>query len=340
MIETEKTTYDELNLLNIWKIIRSGNKYILQITSVFVILGIIYSFITTEYFLSTITLYPAVESNQSGLALGNLQGVAKAFGIGDISSTPTFNIPDIIKSRRLKKNIVLKSWSSSVYTNETNLIKYWEIDKQNWFFPYEWIAKYFSSNKYSREPKQQYLEIAIEKLNDLIFINEEFTGLITVSVLMEDPELASSIANYIAEFVKDFISVEAHRETVKNKSFIYDQQMKAKEELKLSEEELTEYRKKHPLALDTPDLLLGRGRLIRNVEANQAVYITLRQQYEMAKIEEAKEKLFVNILDVAEPAVKRAKPRRILIVIFATFIGFVFSTLFVFIDDKHYLSKS
>ena len=99
--------------------------------------------------------------------------------------------------------------------------------------------------------------------------------------------------------------------------------MEAKKELALSEEELTEFRKQHPIALDTPDLQLARGRLIRNIEENQAVYITLRQQYEMAKIEEAKENLLINILDTAEPAVKKAKPKRTLIVILSLLGGFI-----------------
>jgi uncharacterized protein involved in exopolysaccharide biosynthesis len=166
----------------------------------------------------------------------------------------------------------------------------------------------------------------------LILVDEEVSGLITVSVLMEDPELAASIANYIAEFVKDFISVEQHREAVKNKAFIYDQQMQAKEELALSEEELTEFRKQHPIALDTPDLQLARGRFIRNIEENQAVYITLRQQYEIAKIEEAKENLLVNILDNAEPSVNKAKPKRKLIVLFVFFASLFLSSLYQIIN--------
>ena len=127
--------------------------------------------------------------------------------------------------------------------------------------------------------------------------------------------------------------MEQRREAEKNKSFIYDQQIQAKVELALSEEELTEFRKQHPIALDTPDLQLGRGRLIRNVEANQAVYITLRQQYEMAKIEEAKENLLVNILDVADPAVEKTKPKRTLIVILAFLSGLFLVVLFIFIKE-------
>ena len=86
---------------------------------------------------------------------------------------------------------------------------------------------------------------------------------------------------------------------------------------------LTDLRKKHPIQLDTPELQMIRSRLEYGVEENRAVYITLRQQYEIAKIDEAKENLLVNMLDNAEPAVKKAKPKRSLIVVISLLVGFM-----------------
>jgi uncharacterized protein involved in exopolysaccharide biosynthesis len=268
-------------------------------------------------------MYPAGELSQTGGILGDFQGLSKTFGIGNLGPAPTYNIPDIINSRRLKKDIVLKTWKNAEFSQGSNLIKYWELDKPKLFSPRKWISRFFPLGNFSSDPKDVLIYEAILELEELISVKEEISGLITVSVLMQDPNLTASIANYIAEYVKDFISIEQHREAVKNKVFIYDQKMEAKKELALSEEELTEFRKQHPIALDTPDLQLARGRLIRNIEENQAVYITLRQQYEMAKIEEAKENLLINILDTAEPAVKKAKPKRTLIVILSLLGGFI-----------------
>ena len=326
---------DEIDLLAIWNILLQKKWSIFKITSFFTAIGIIYSLLATPYFQSTISLYPAGEIGETSSGFGgNLKGLAESFGIGRLGPAPTYNIPDIINSRRLKKDVVLKSWTNSLYPNGSSLIKYWEIDKPTRFAPSKWISKLFPAGGFSADPYHKYIETAIAKLSELISVEEEDSGLIIVSVLMEDPGLAAGIANYIAEFVKDFISVEQHREAVKNKAFIYDQQMQAKEELAHSEEELAEFRKQHPIALDTPDLQLARGRFIRNIEENQAVYITLRQQHEMAKIEEAKENLLVNILDSAEPAVKREKPKRKLIVILSLFCGvFVSIPIIIFYEN-------
>ncbi len=73
---------------------------------------------------------------------------------------------------------------------------------------------------------------------------------------------------------------------------------------------MTDFRKDHPLRLDTPSIEMMRERLESTVEENRAVYITLRQQFEIAKIDEAKESLLIDILDTTEPAVKKIKQNK------------------------------
>ena len=48
---------------------------------------------------------------------------------------------------------------------------------------------------------------AIKNLNELIYVDEQNSGLILVSVNMEEPQLAADIANYISQYVVDFVKV-------------------------------------------------------------------------------------------------------------------------------------
>jgi uncharacterized protein involved in exopolysaccharide biosynthesis len=62
------------------------------------------------------------------------------------------------------------------------------------------------------------------------------------------------------------------------------------------------------------------------VETNSAVYVELRRQMELAKIDEVKNIQVVQVLDTAHPPVKKSKPRRTVIVLgamMATFLGAV-----------------
>ena len=50
--------------------------------------------------------------------------------------------------------------------------------------------------------------------------------------------------------------------------------------------------------------------------------------------DEAKEKLLINILDTAEPAVKKAKPKRTLIVLLSLLAGFILAIPLAIIIDR------
>ena len=328
------TENDEINIKAIWEILLKNKLLMTKVALFCTTIGITYSLLATIYFESKISLYPAGELSQTGGVLGDFQGLAKSFGIGGLASAPTYNIPDVIKSRRLKKDIVLRRWKTNNFPEGSNLIQYWELDKPPFFSPMKLIRQFLPSGGVSSSKLDKETYEAILRLDELISVKEEISGMISVTVLMEDPKLASDIANYIAEYVKRFISIEQKREASRNKVFVEKQMEEAKKQMGNSEDSLTDFRKDHPLRLDTPSIEMMRERLQSTVEENRAVYITLRQQFEIAKIDEAKERLLINILDTAEPAVKKAKPKRTLIVI----LSFIFG-LFLAVPYTLYLDR-
>lgn len=328
------TDNDEINVKEIWNILTIKKKLVAKFAIITMLVGMTYSLMATIYFESNISLYPAGELSQSGGILGDFQGLAKSFGMGGLSSAPTYNIPDIIKSRRLKKDIVLRDWESQKYPAGSNLITYWDIDKAKIFTPMKIIRSILPSGGQKSSKLDLHTYESILKLNDLISVKEEISGLITVRVQMEDPILASNIANYIADYVRNFISFEQKREANRNILFVQKQMEEAKLRTERSEDKLTKFRKNNPLRLDTPTTEMIRERLESRVEENRTVYITIRQQLEIAKIDEAKEKLLINILDLAEPAVKKSRPKRTLIVLLSFFAGCIISVPFALFSDR------
>jgi capsule polysaccharide export protein KpsE/RkpR len=67
--------------------------------------------------------------------------------------------------------------------------------------------------------------------------------------------------------------------------------------------------------------------LYRRAKIKEIVYETLTQQYELAKVQEAKETPRVKVLDVARLPQKKAFPPRLLIVALCTFIGITTSAI-------------
>ena len=119
----------------------------------------------------------------------------------------------------------------------------------------------------------------------------------------------------------------------KNRVFIEEQLVNAKKDLYESEENLSDFMKTHSVVDDDPEDFTQRARLTRNIEVNTQVYITLKQQFELNKIEELKEKPVINILDIGDIPTEKSKPYRILIILTATSIAFFLSGFLMYCYD-------
>lgn len=71
----------------------------------------------------------------------------------------------------------------------------------------------------------------------------------------------------------------------------------------------------------------------REVIFNQAVLEMMYKQYEMAKVDEAKDYPVIQVLDKATPPEFKSKPKRAIITIVATFLGLMISIIWAFISQ-------
>ena len=79
-----------------------------------------------------------------------------------------------------------------------------------------------------------------------------------------------------------------------------------------------------------PDLGLQYARLFRDAKIQETLYGLLTQQYELARIQEAKDSPTVQVLDVAKAPEKKTRPKRSLIVLLSTTTAVFLSVFLVF----------
>ena len=82
---------------------------------------------------------------------------------------------------------------------------------------------------------------------------------------------------------------------------------------------------------------LEMARLYRQVEGNQQVYITLKQQLELLKIDHLKEKSIVNILDRGKIYPDPVKPKKILIILLTIVSSFFGTVYFLILKNNFHL---
>ena len=79
-------------------------------------------------------------------------------------------------------------------------------------------------------------------------------------------------------------------------------------------------------------------RKFRELKFNETLYELLLKQYEIAKLDEARDAVIFQVIDKAIPPDKRVKPKRTLMVIIAAFVGLFFSVFATFFME--YIEKS
>jgi len=312
---------DEIDLRALFQVLWGGRKLIAKIAGFITFLGILYSLLATPLYESTLTMYPNSD-NETG-KLSQFQGMASMLGMNMGGTESTFHIPDIISSRTLQTKIIYKKWETNSFTSQVDLITFWGINDDSSFSlnPLNWFS-YSEGNM-----DLMWESSALEKLSERISVKEDKTGLIIVDVLMEEPELSAQIANYIYLGVVQFTNVNHIEMAKSNREFIQERQIEVKEILVNAENKLKEFRNKNRKVIDSPQLQLELERLLRDVEIQTQIFITLQQQFELARIEEVKETPSVIVLDEGKPDLRMHHPKRILIISLSLFLGLLIGLL-------------
>ena len=288
--------------------------YIFSFTILFTLIGGSLPFFLTKYYNADISLYPAKRDLSNGL--GQFQALAANLGINSQNNDQSFNIPDVVKSRRIASKAIERKWSA-VNGESIGLISLWGLNTSPWYS--------LSEKEYN---PTIVFEKAIKKFEDHVKVYEDpISGLIKITTTFQDPIIAAEVANFIGNQVELYIQKENSAQSTKEKLFISDRLFIVKNELENAELELKSFKEKNRGYEDSPELLMFFSQLFREVEAKQQVYLTLQQQLELARINEVKQSPILHVLDYAVPPIRKSSPQNILFLISFFSLGLLFSVL-------------
>ncbi|OGT04617.1 MAG: hypothetical protein A3F73_07185 [Gallionellales bacterium RIFCSPLOWO2_12_FULL_59_22] len=184
----------------------------------------------------------------------------------------------------------------------------------------EKIAKRFDLQKVY---KQETLTGTMNALEGSTVISSGKDGVITVEVSDKDPQLAANIANAFIEELNKLLQTYSLTDASQKRTFFEQQLMQAKNKLTDAE-----------LKLDkTPNTSLQYLDALRNLKYQEALWEILARQFEMAKLDEAKDFPLIQVLDKATPPEKKSKPKRSMIVLLATLVAFFLAVIWAFIKE-------
>ena len=271
-------------------------------------LAAIYVFLLAQpVYVATAKLVPTGDDN----SISNIQGLASQFGFAlPLQSGSSIAIadiyPEIVKSRKLTGILLDRKFNTRKYGQNQTLLTI--LTRQNR------LEKYGATERFKRAGKILQDDINISKAR--------LTSIITLDVGAFEPDLSAALANaIISESDKLQRQFKTHQ-VAEKRTFIEGRIKDGKAELETAQEDLKEFRERNRQVQYSPVLMLEAERLTTETEVQKGIFITLKEQYELAKIEEVEEGATVQVLDEPVAPYEKSSPKVLLNLFLAAFIGF------------------
>jgi len=306
---------DAVDIYQWFTLFWTNRRTFLLVTSLSLIVGIIVSLIMPKQYTAVATILPPqVADSKFASVLGNMSGIAgEMLGSGDMMSKV---YPDIAKSR----NILIKVLDAPYEDGRS----YREVLQGQYKF------------KRNIEDKL----ITLLKKNSIEASVYSKTSIVTISVTLCNPEIAAALANEILIQMDVFFKYQFRSVASSQRAMIEQRLVEVSDSLRIAEDQLLRFRENNRTTSLSPTLQINERRLVREVEINNAMYIELTRQLELAKISELQLKPVINVLDNAVPPINKSKPSRKAIVSIFGIVGFVSTVSYIKIYSHILQSKA
>lgn len=298
----------------------SNRKKIIIINIVVLIITLAYLlFLTKPFYQSSVTILPEYGSKSN--MLSQLSGLASLAGVKVGDSAPTELYQNIITSETVLQEVIYSKYKTNEFSDSVNLIKYFEVKGKD--------------DNATLNKRKEFLAMYEILLKGRISTEvDRMTKILNVSVTMPEPQLSADVANKLVKALDLYIRTQRKSYATEQSFYIEKRTEQVKDSLTAAENMLKKFREQNRVTAQSPNLLLEQGRLMRNIEILQTVFIELTKQLEIAKIDQIKDAPVLNVKEYAKNPVKKAGPKRASTLIMIMFFSFIFSSLyFIFIDD-------
>ena len=274
------------------------------------------TYFESPYYIAHGTILPQTNSNVSS----KLSSVFTQFGFSapvenvDINSSQLF--PDIIKSRNFNHALLYRDFISKGSGSKQPLIKIL------------WGRSPSNSNDSLRLNS-----FGTNRLNKMIrVITSKTKPVIKIQVVAPEPQLASDLVSAVIEELDNFQKRTKYNKIKEKRIFIDNRMLEVEKELIIVEEKLKDFREQNKNRA-SPLLLLNEDRLVRDVSVQYEIFTTLKQESELAQIEEVENSSMIAILDSPTLPLSSANPILLYRVITSLIFGILFSLVIIVIKE-------
>jgi uncharacterized protein involved in exopolysaccharide biosynthesis len=241
-----------------------------------------------------------------------ISGLASQFNLGsasDPSTSPGF-YAQLLASRELLTRLVLSRFPTpraDAPGDSADLLAIYRIREKD---------------------HQRGVEIAIKRVKrDMKVTFDAHTNLVSVVVNARRPEVSAAVANRAVELVSAFNREQRLSRERARRIFLDSRVTEALAELRAAEAGLRTFYEQNRQWQNSPSLVIEERRARRQVEMASDLYLSIRREFESARIDEVNNTPVITVVDRAVPPRKPLWPRHVLIVLTAGVLGGGFGLL-------------
>jgi len=261
-----------------------------QQIKIILLVPIIFAFLTFTYIKfiekpmyqswSTILLPENKNSNLGGLAsIASQFGVNVPSGVQADLSSPSL-LPELLYSRTFAEKILNKKIYSEKYGKELSLLE----------------VLHGGSLPKDKDPNIIINSAVGQLLNMIEFGKEGRDSFSVLRVTASEPIFAKELAELVLLELENLNRYFKSQQVNEKSLFIANRIQSVQKDLNDSEQRLKEFNEQNR-QISSPSLKLQEDRLMRDIEIQRGIYLTLKQQLELAKIEEVQETTILQVLD-------------------------------------------
>lgn len=350
-IITQNPAEDEIDIVEIIQKLWRNRKFILKVTAVFAILGLIVAISTPNVYTASCTMVPQTGQKSPGGSLGGLAAMA-GINLGSMSSgevlSPTV-YPKIMANVNFQKELIYSKFHFKGVEEPVSLYEYYTDNKYQKFSIIGAIKKYTiglpgviiraikgkpAETEQSETSSLQSLTIKEKKIANLLHTSLTLNvnskdGYISISSNMSEPLLAAELAQRGQELLQKYITEFKIEKVASNLEFLERNYEEGKRNFESKQAELARFRDANK-SFSSAVAKTQEEKLTSEYNLLLGIYTELAKQKEQAKIAVTET---TPILTIIEPVVvphEKSKPRRAVMLFMYIFIGLIIGTGLVF----------
>ncbi len=339
---------DSIDVIAIFATLWQNRKFIIKISLIFVIAGILFSLLSPVKYSASTVFVPQLGSDvkaPSGLtSLASLAGIdlGSASQVGDISPllypNLSSNIPFKLAllsapmSEDISDTLNLKSYLLAQQSgiNVLRTVKKYTIDLPGLLFSKNVATSHTQSDLISlTQEEEELIETISKKYN--VSVNEK-EGFVSVIALDKNPVVAAKLVRIITANLQDEIIQKRLEKVQDNLDFTQDQYNKKKIEFEQIQDRLARFKDRNQnisssLFLNELERIQAEYTIALNVVAE------LASQVESAKLRVNKDTPIFSVIDPVTVPTQKEYPKRKIIVVLFLFFGFAIASTYILIKQ-------